>query len=62
MHNSKTVLHNIIYAYYIKHHELNLSRQSSLDVDHRLRQTTVDTDILQYLLEEFCCSAKATQH
>ena len=42
--------------------ELNPSWQPSLEVDHRLKQTTVDTGFLQYLLEEFCRSAKATQH
>ena len=40
--------------------ELNPSWQPSLKVDHRLRQTIVDTDLLLYLLEEFCRSAKAT--
>ena len=61
MHNGKTVLHNFINIY-ILCHELNPSWQPSLEVDHRLRQTTEDTDLLQYLLQEFCRSAKATQH
>ena len=43
-------------------HKMNPSWQSSLEVDQRSMQITVDTDLLKYLLEEFCHSAKATQH
>ena len=52
--------HTHIYFYCIYCPKLNSSWEPSLEVDYRLRQTTVDTD-LQYLLEEFCRSAKATQ-
>ena len=52
-----THIYTYIYTYIYVLHIV-----SRVEVDHKLRHTTVDTDLLQYLLEKLCLSAKATQH